>query len=184
MIFRILFVAILLLTLTACSGGSRVVSSSSGVSSAQNPGPIDPSSLPISGDASYSGTFNLNLPRAGLDRKIYTGNLGLAVTFRNAGGQLSGEATKFRDPIGTAIDGRILIENGTLNRDTNVSIDYTFEAQVSGTLNGDGLRHATVFGNMSGDFVNGDDVSGVTSGGVTTATGVDVFDGSFEASKN
>jgi len=186
MIFRSVCALCLLHILFACGGGTGVSGGALGSSSTQDPGPTEPSTLPMTGQASYSGFMALNLPRPGADRETYTGTLGLAVDFASASGQLTGAGEGFRGSNGTVLEGRIFVTDGTLERGANVATDYTFEAGVSGTLNGDGLQNSVVTGLMTGDFVGTDagTVTGVTFGNVTTVTGVDVFDGSFAAAKN
>lgn len=152
-------------------------------------GPTDPGSLPISGRATYSGFLSLNLPMnddAGLGRGVYSGDLSLTVDFASDIGAMTGQADDFRGPTGGAVQGRIFVTDGALERSTDTTIDYTFAAGLSGTLSGDGLRNSVVTGQVSGDF-QGDSastVTGVTYGNVTTYLGVDVFDGTFSAAQN
>lgn len=179
----------ILILLSACSGAS--VSSSDALSSsdAQELDPTDTLALPSSGTAIYRGFLALQLPSApepGSDRAAYTGSMALSVDFGLASGQLSGTAEGFRGPSDAELLGRLFITDGTIDLATDVATDYTFEAGVSGTLDGDGLRNSVVTGTMTGDFIGGDAalVSGVVYGSVTTVLGVDVFDGSFAATED
>jgi len=185
MFYRVVIALLVLLSLSSCGGGTGVSAGALGLSSTQDPGPIDPTTLPTSGQASYLGFLSLNLPQLNGERATYTGALGLAVDFGRASGQLTGSAEGFRSG-GTELQGRVFVTEGTLERDADVAIDYTFEAGLSGTLSGGGLQNSVLTGTMTGDF-SGEGaatVSGVAFGNVTTATGVDVFDGSFAAAEN
>jgi len=187
---RLLIAICVSLALVACSDGTGSASGVSGgalgSSSNQDLGVTDTSTLPTTGQASYSGVMSLNLPQTDASRAIYTGALGLAVDFGQASGQLTGSATDFRGPSGSLLQGRVFVTNGTLSIGVDVATEYSFEAGLSGTLSGDGLRNSVLIGDIDGDFLgqDGSSVTGVLHGDVITVTGVDIFDGTLAADKN
>lgn len=183
------FGAGIIVLLSACSGGNDATSDALSISDMQGLDATDTLALPTSGRASYRGFLALQLPSApepGSDRAAYTGSLALSVDFGLASGQLSGTAEDFRGPSDAELLGRLFVTDGSIDVAADVATDYTFEAGLSGTLDGDGLRNSVVTGTMTGDFIGGDAtlVSGVVYGSVTTVLGVDVFDGSFAATQD
>jgi hypothetical protein len=172
----------------SCSGNG---SSSGALDDLGDDGDVltDPGILPITGRATYSGFLSLNLPsglEVGAARGTYSGDLSLTVDFASDLGAMTGQADGFSGPSGDSVLGRVYVTNGILERSTNTTIDYTFEAGISGTLSGDGLRNSVISGSVSGDFKgqNASSISGVAYGNVTTYLGVDVFDGTFSGAKN
>ena len=99
---------------------------------------------------------------------------------------MTGLAEGFRGAGGSALEGRLFVTDGTLDRSVAVAADYTFEAGISGSLSGDPIQSSVVTGQVTGDFIGSDatSVSGRAFGKVISPTGEDVFDGSFAAAKN
>lgn len=178
------------MVLSGCSGGGSTTSRSTLSSGDEpDPGPIDPQFLPTAGTASYTGFISLNLPSTpepGSQKTAFSGDLDLAVDFGTATGVLRGVADGFRGASGNSVTGRLFIEDGLVERTGSAQTDYNFDAQISGTLDGDGLQSSVLAGRISGDFLGADQdgVSGAVYGDVTTHLGIDVFDGAFAAGKD
>jgi len=168
---------------TACGSGGTT--SSGDQLDDNDSSPItDPDTLPISGTVHYSGFLSLGLPTSS-GRTDFTGNLGLTVAFDAVTGQVTGEADQFRAPDAELLRGRILITDGQIDRATNTVEDYTFDAQLSGTLSGDDFRNMVITGAMVGDFngENADVVSGQVFGDVVGPAGLDIYNGTFSATQ-
>ncbi|MCO4848279.1 MAG: hypothetical protein KC448_09950 [Yoonia sp.] len=144
----------------------------------QNENYSDPAGLPVSGRGIYKGFATLDLPIGGTTQS-YTGDLDLTVEFGGSKDQVSGALQGFDDLAGV-----LNIENGNLDRGTDTDEDYTFGADVGGTLtgrDGDYVIDASLLGDMRGR--NQDGVTGVVFGDITGPEGVDIFDGTVAATR-
>lgn len=140
---------------------------------------FDPAGLPDTGGATYQGIANLTVAMDGSELSL-AGKLTLSVNF--ADDAVTGSIYKVVDENEVLYSGTLVIDNGDLDRDADVLVDYTFTADIAGTLSGGGNLFE-FDGDIGGDFV-GDSagaVSGAIQGLVTGAGGSGALLGSFLA---
>ncbi len=132
----------------------------------------DPALLPVTGRAVYAGFGTLDLAIGGT-MQSYIGDLDLTVEFSGTGDPISGTLHSF-----DGLSGALSIANGNLDRGADTDVDYTFGADIDGTLtNSDG--DYVIDASLSGDFRGRDQdgITGVVFGDITGSNGVDIFDG-------
>ena len=132
----------------------------------------DPSTLPTSGSAQYTGTAIIEVE----DEDPYTlaGDLELNVGFADAG-SVSGTIGDLVDEDDDEYDGEILMTGGTIDRDAagTAELDPTFAMELGGSIEtpdgtqydvdetsvalGDFYGDDYVFGGMAGDLCTADD---------------------------
>ncbi|MGR3660109.1 MAG: hypothetical protein ACU0CA_02835 [Paracoccaceae bacterium] len=120
----------------------------------------DPSSLPMSGSATYSGIMQLDIQK-GAGEISMDGLLNMKVSFAN--NAVSGTATNFIDENNANYSGKLTLSNGMIDRGADPNVDYTLQADIGGTLSGGG-KSFDISADLQGDFHG----SGwkATSGGV------------------
>ena len=184
----------LIFCLAACSGGGGGAAGNALVPAdafaalqdrVTTPGITAFASLPPTGDLSYSGLVQLNLPLGGAAAALYHGDLDLRVSFAAASDPVTGRIGNLQGAAGEAT-GDLLISNGRLYPDAAAARDYQFTADLSGTLTQNAITHL-VSAEMSGDFhgAQGSGVAGVIArGAVRQGDEIAVFDGRFAAERS
>lgn len=137
----------------------------------------NPTTLPTTGAANYTGFSTLRLPIDG-QTSAYLGDLSMTVDFSQ--NQVSGNIGNFN-----GLGGSLAIGGGRLDRGTDTQVDYTFDGDVDGTLTANGANYVIDAG-LVAEFRgrNQDGVTGVVFGDITGAAGVDIFDGSLAGSRS
>lgn len=138
----------------------------------------DPTLLPVTGQAIYAGFGTLDLAIGGTTQS-YIGDLDLTVGFSSTSDQILGTLQHF-----DGLTGVLDITNESLDRGTDTDEDYTFGADVDGTLtNSDG--NYVIDASLAGDFLGRDQdgVTGIVFGDITGPNGVDIFDGTIAGVK-
>ncbi len=134
---------------------------------------IDPSDLPATGTASYEGTMGF-VPDS---ETALLGNMTLAVTFST--NTISGSADEFVDNAGNGYAGTLRMTDGILYRLTDLSTQYSYEAEIDGTLRGTQGDDYSVDAQVIGDFY-GDDyeyAAGLVMGTLETPDGTVTMSG-------
>ena len=136
----------------------------------------DPASLPKTGSATYDGVMNL-ATAASLG---IVGEMQLMADF--SGSAISGSGRNFVDPADNRYDGTLAVTNGFIDRLADPSAEFTFDADLDGTLTESGDSYAFA-GFIDGDFVgpNHEAVFGEISGTVNSSSGTEFFIGGFLA---
>jgi len=139
----------------------------------------DPSTLPISGSATFNGVLSLSVQTSGADLDM-AGALTLTSNF--ATDTLTGNATNFITANDAAMSGSLAITGGVLDRAANTNIAHTFSAAIDGTLGGAGDSYL-IQGTLLGDFLGTGNLgtSGVVNGFATSSFGVGYMFGDFLA---
>lgn len=177
-----------LMTLAACGGGGEPTGASRTAAFDRYFSDIDAmdvtpaSQLPTTGDATYGGDIQLQLP-IGADAAVvpYVGVLEMRVHFDPAVQEITGHADGFVSG-GDILAGHLLLSDGRIDRDADPVTDYQFAAKLSGPLSRAGHSYDIV-ADIAGDFRGrrADAVSGVVFGTVSDTAGLDIFDGTFAA---
>jgi hypothetical protein len=157
---------------------SRVAQAADLAAELQDENLSDPSLLPANGRAVYAGFGTLNLPIDGATR-AYVGDLDLTVEFGRSGDQISGTLQRF-----DGLTGVLDIANGNLDRGADTDVDYTFGADITGTLSassGDYVIDANLTGDIRGR--NQDGITAIVFGDITGPDGFDIFDGTLAAAR-
>lgn len=136
----------------------------------------DPTTLPRSGLATYSGFMTLALPLDGPARDVI-GDLDMRVDFGAVRNQVSGSASNF-----TGLTGGLAIGGGDIDRGTDPDTDFTFDGSLTGTLAQNGDNYG-IDGTIVGEFRgrNQDGLTGLAYGDITGPSGQDLFQGSMAA---
>ncbi len=139
----------------------------------------DPTTLPRSGLATYTGFMTLALPLDGPARDV-TGDLDMRVDFGAARNQVSGSASNF-----AGLTGGLAIRGGDIDRGTDPDTDFTFDGSLTGTLAQNGDSYG-IDGAIVGEFRgrNQDGLTGLVYGDITGPSGQDLFQGSMAASRD
>lgn len=139
----------------------------------------DPATLPMSGTASYAGVLRLDMENAAGEVSV-DGKLNLSVSF--ADNNITGTANKFVDPNDARYLGELTLSNGFLDRAADPAVDYTFNADLTGTLIGGGDVYDLNAG-LSGDFLGPGQgaVSGQLAGSADSSFGSGYLFGEFVA---
>ena len=134
----------------------------------------DPAQLPRGGSVKFVGLTTLGLP-IGDTGGSYTGDLALTVRFGSRTNPVSGSIANLGN-----LDGDLQIGSGFLDRGADADVDYTFGAEVNGTLTSGDAAYV-VDGDMLGDLRGRtqDGVTGIIYGDVTGPDGQALFQGSF-----
>lgn len=138
----------------------------------------NPTLLPTTGVANYTGFSTLRLPIDG-QTTAYLGDLAMTVDFTKNTNQVSGSIGNF-----SGLGGSLTIGGGSLDRGTDTDVDYTFEGDVDGTLDANGTDYVIDAG-LVAEFRGRDQdgVTGVVFGDITGPSGVDIFDGSLAGAR-
>ncbi len=141
----------------------------------------DPATLPLSGSARYEGVLRLDSETAA-GNVLLDGALVLDVAF--ASDSLSGSAGDFISQGEVPYGGTLTIANGVIDRLADTSAGYTFLADLTGALTGEGetLNYAIT---LNGDFLGlqAGAVVGVLQGQVVHAAGSGLVLGDFLAAQ-
>ncbi len=140
-----------------------------------------PASLPLSGAAQFAGVMRLHLEGAAGDIPL-NGATVLNVAF--ASNSLSGSASGFVGVSGDQYAGTLTVVNGTIDRAADPQNQYTFSANMSGTLSGAAGSFALT-ADMNGDFLgaNHGAASGLVAGSLASAAGTGYLFGDFIAER-
>lgn len=138
-----------------------------------------PADLPYGGGATFNGVMGLTVETAAGALAI---NGALRVNADFTSNSLSGDVRDLVDQNENRLDGNLAITSGVLNRSANIGTDYTFGANIGGTLSG-ATETYTLLGDLSGDFHGPSYLatSGVVAGLVTSGFGTGYLFGSFIA---
>ncbi len=144
----------------------------------------DPSALPTTGTATYEGVVGLNLesvPDETLQGYDLAGELEMTVNFAGAGDAITGRADEFVGIDGEEFAGALIIDDGSLDRDADLSSEYTFGADLAGELTGEDGTSRTFDTEMLGDFAGSDHshAFGVVGGTACTDTACTLVEGGF-----
>ncbi|WP_386681257.1 hypothetical protein [Loktanella sp. R86503] len=181
------FGGVMLLCLAGCGGGGG----GDAMTPAQIDGQIggqdvsDPALLPTAGRASYDGYMRAALPTGEDGARVqYLADLTLAVNFGAGFDQIRGQASGFEAQDGVPLAGRLAITDGAIYRGTDSSAAYSFDADLDGTLSGGGESY-TIDASLDGEFVGQTQtaVRGLVFGDMTGPAGLDIFDGTFAATR-
>ena len=166
--------------LIACGGAGTATDGSSLPDTGTNTPITGRQVIPSAGIATYAGFMSLNLP-VDAGRTTVVGDLSLSVDFGANGNQLSGLAQQFTLD-GNTLAGRVFVTDGQI---VLVAHGSEVEANISGALTGTGMSNTLVTGEVLGVFSgeNGRVISGTAFGDVTTASGIDVFDGTISVAR-
>lgn len=136
----------------------------------------DPSTLPTSGSATYDGFVGVEIENAfGV-----AGELEITANFAG-GGNLSGRVFNVVGENGFAYGGELDLDNSTLDRGADTDFEYTFQMDMTGTLDGEDeavVVDAMLLGDFTGpghEFIEGAAVGAITTGGIRQ----DITDGGF-----
>ena len=136
----------------------------------------DPTTLPTSGSATYDGYIGATVE----NDYVVQGEMEMTANFAGAG-DLSGRVYNVVGDDGFEYGGELDLDNSTLDRTADTSEEYTFDMDMSGTLNGDG-EDWVVDAFLVGDFAGlGHEYIGGAVGGTFTAGGIpqDIIGGGF-----
>lgn len=141
----------------------------------------DPSSLPMSGSATYSGVMQLDIQN-GAGEISMDGLLNMKVSF--ASNSITGTATNFIDENNANYSGNLALSNGMIDRDADPNIEYTLQADIGGTLTGGG-KSFDISADLQGDFrgTSWKATSGGVQGSAVSSYGTGYVFGEFVASR-
>lgn len=141
----------------------------------------DPANLPVSGTAQFNGVAGLRLQTTGGELKV-NGALGLNVDF--ASDSLSGSAGGFSDESNTGVSGTLAITGGVIDRLATVGVEYTYTANIGGTLAASSDSFA-ILGDIYGDFsgAGAGAALGIVAGTAQSGYGTGYVFGDFIASQ-
>ena len=134
----------------------------------------DPSTLPTTGGASYTGVLGVNLPASAGDTSLI-GDMAMTANFGNS--SISGGVDNFVDTGEQQYDGNLTITNGTIFRGADLNSQFTFVADLEGTLANQTGGLFTFNMDLLGDFYAGSTsdntafVAGEMNGSVDTPGG-------------
>jgi len=139
----------------------------------------DPTTLPVSGSATYSGYLGVDAGELGQA----IGQMSLTASF--ASDSISGNVRNVVAEDEEQLSGSLSISGGTIDRTADTDIEFTFAADVDGTLtgeDGDFVVDAELLGDFTGE--NHQYVEGPV-GGTVTFDGQDfnINDGGFVAER-
>ncbi len=129
---------------------------------------VNPGDLPPSGTATYNGTLGFILDEGGADEVQLLSDLTLTASF--AGNAVGGNARNFVDSTEEQYTGTLDLLNGVINPMANPAIEYTFNADLDGTLRNSGgdefVSIADIRGEFLGSGATGPDthISGIVAG--------------------
>ena len=140
-----------------------------------------PGNLPLGGSAQFDGVMRLHLEGAGGDVPV-NGALSVQVAF--ASDSLSGSASGFAGADGAAYSGTLAITNGALDRAADPLSEYTFSANMAGTLSA-GADSYAISADVNGDFLGAayGAMTGLVAGTATTGSGTGYVFGDFIAAR-
>ena len=99
---------------------------------------VDPSTLPNSGSASYSGQMWMETGAGGLHYpQQFVGNLAMTTRFGATAQPVTGSVTGIRDDTDAAWDGSFAIADGFLDRTADPRFDSSWGAEMTGTVTRD-----------------------------------------------
>jgi len=189
---RLITAGLMIAGLSACGGGSTGGGASSAASfqdlfdqadaiadATNTLQYTDPTTLPTGGSATYTGVIVVDA--ADLDRAAGT----LALTANFANNQITGSVSNVVTEAEDSLVGTLSITNGSIDRAADVESDFTFDADLTGTLTDDTFTYE-VGATMAGDFVHTDygTVEGPVDGTVTVSGQVSVItEGAFIAER-
>lgn len=132
----------------------------------------DPTTLPASGSANYTGVIAI---------EEAVGDLVLVANFSD--NEIRGKADNFLLPDDSLLPSSLEIFNGQINRSADPDVDPVITADIEGTLGDECCEPAGVFGTMYGTFVGADHsaIFGYLEGDLRTADGDFILSGSFAA---
>ena len=136
----------------------------------------DPATLPTSGSATYDGYIGVEVASA----YVVAGEMEMTANFAGAG-DLSGRVYNVVGDDGFKYGGELDLDNSILDRTADTSIEYTFDMDMTGTLNGDGedvVVDAYLLGDFTGlghEYIEGVAEGTITAGGITQ----NITDGGF-----
>lgn len=138
----------------------------------------DPAQLQLGSTVTYFGLlFIENAAQEGA-----VGGLRLDANF--AGNSLSGSVTNMVDFNDSPITGQIDIDNGVIDRNVNVQEEFTFSADLSGTLTSTLDETAQIDGALFGDFYSGQEfIAGFITGEITVEGQTEDLGGGFLAER-
>ena len=141
--------------------------------------PTVPSTLPPGGSATYDGYIIAATPS---DEFVVAGELEMIANFLTP--EVTGTARNFVDENDVRLGGTLAITNGAINRAATTNPDFTFVADLDGTLTDPGDSYL-VDGTLSGDFFGTSygAVFGPVGGTVTADFGTLALDGVFIAER-
>ncbi len=125
----------------------------------------DPTTLPISGVANYSGYLRLNI-ETGVGDLALSSTLEIAADFTSDG--VTGVASEFVGENSEFYNGSLDITGGFIDRLAIPTNSSTFSANIGGTLNGNSESYL-ISGDIYGDFL-GQSSTGSVGGATGTAT--------------
>lgn len=130
-----------------------------------------PTTLPSSGSFTYNGVIGARLPQPVGDLEVL-GDLQLNMNFSSD--TFSGTAQNFIDENSDTYSGILGIRNGDIDNNVNIATDYTFVADINGTLVDNVNDVYIIDGDILGDFYgpNYDWVAGRVDGTIDTPGGI------------
>ena len=139
---------------------------------------IAPSELPTAGSATYEGVAIASTPEAG-----FAGNITLRADFED--NAISGGISNIVDDLDQRFTGSLDVENGVIDRDAITTREYTYEADLNGTLINSDNETVRVDGFLAGDFIGtgAEATAGIVGGSVTGPLGTETFEGGFIADR-
>lgn len=142
----------------------------------------DPASLPTSGSANYLGVMGVAVDPGSPDAITAIGALEMTVQFGSD--SLSGRVTDVIDEDDGRYQGTLSITNGDINRAADVTSEFTYFADLDGTLVSPDGQSLTVDALMAGDLLGpGSYTEGGVSGFVTSANGTSSLEGGYIAER-
>ncbi len=131
---------------------------------------VEPMNLPdgpTAGSATYNGTLGFILDENGADEVQFLSDLTLTANF--VADTISGNASNFVDSSEEQYTGSLSLERGVIDRNTDTTLNYTFNADLEGTLTNNGDQYesfAEIRGEFLGASASGPDthVSGAVTG--------------------
>ena len=141
----------------------------------------DPLTLPLSGSATFTGVLQMAIETSAGELGV-AGRLDLTSSF--ATNTIGGTATAFVDENAVALTGSLAITGGVLNRAANTAVEYTYGANLDGTLTGGGETFV-LSGDLSGDFAGTNYLAttGIVAGTAVSSFGTGYMFGSFIAAQ-
>jgi hypothetical protein len=139
----------------------------------------DPTTLPTIGTATYAGIVRIAVETGGPEIQM-AGDFGMIANFQTT--TVSGTAGGFVDQTDQTYAGVLNMANGSIDRAADTAIEYTFVAEIDGTLSGGGTIY-DITALLGGDFLDPDygAIDGVISGTVTSGIDSGLIYGDFIA---
>jgi hypothetical protein len=134
----------------------------------------DPATLPVHGGATYQGVMGLDLaavPNGPEDEFDTMGRLELRVDFDGVGDAVTGEVTEIVDLEGVEYTGQLDISRGVIDRDIDPETEWTFGADLEGTIEDEDGQDWRMEAEIDGHFLGAghEAVGGVVDGEACTA---------------